>query len=66
MKNNARIFKTQAVIAALMLLAAAHLRAGRATWLNSPVDSNWNNRSNWTAGGPPNGKAIQQTEEQKQ
>ena len=55
MKNNASISKAFAVTAALMLLGAAHLRAGSATWLQNPVNSNWNSPSNWTAGGPPNG-----------
>jgi hypothetical protein len=42
-------------IAAVLLLAAQTSLAGSARWLLSPQDSAWENLSNWTAGGPPNG-----------
>jgi len=41
--------------AALLLLTAQISLAGSARWLLSPRDSAWENVSNWTAGGPPNG-----------
>jgi hypothetical protein len=41
--------------AALLLLGAQTSLAGSARWLLSPQDSAWENLSNWTAGGPPNG-----------
>ena len=41
--------------AALLLLSAQASPAGSARWLLSPQDSAWENLSNWTAGGPPNG-----------
>ena len=41
-------------VAALLLTAQVGL-AGSATWLSSPQDSAWENISNWTPGGPPNG-----------
>src|ERR1051325_8284395 len=43
------------IAAAAVLLAAQVTLAGSATWLASPVDSAWENASNWTPGGPPNG-----------
>ena len=41
--------------AALLLLSAQASPAGSARWLLSPQDSAWENLSNWTPGGPPNG-----------
>jgi len=41
--------------AALLLLTAQISLAGSARWLLSPQDSAWENLSNWTTGGPPNG-----------
>ena len=39
----------------MLLLTAQISLAGSARWLLSPQDSAWENLSNWTAGGPPNG-----------
>jgi hypothetical protein len=41
--------------AVLLLLGAQASLAGSARWLLSPQDSAWENLSNWTPGGPPNG-----------
>jgi hypothetical protein len=41
--------------AGLLLLSVQASPAGSARWLLSPQDSAWENLSNWTAGGPPNG-----------
>ena len=39
----------------MVLLTAQISMAGSARWLLSPQDSAWENLSNWTPGGPPNG-----------
>jgi len=39
----------------LLLLSVQASLAGSARWLLSPQDSEWENLSNWTPGGPPNG-----------
>ena len=41
--------------AVLLLLTAQIGLAGSARWLLAPQDSAWENLSNWTPGGPPNG-----------
>jgi hypothetical protein len=46
---------THSGAAAFLLLTAQIGLADSATWLLSPQDSAWENLSNWTAGGPPNG-----------
>ena len=43
------------IAAVLLLLTAQISMAGSARWLLSPQDSTWENLSNWTPGGPPNG-----------
>ena len=43
------------ITAAILLLTAQINLAGSATWLSSPQNSAWENASNWTPGGPPNG-----------
>ena len=56
-KTTARIsgYIIRSSSAALLLLTAQISLAGSARWLLSPQDSAWENLSNWTAGGPPNG-----------
>src|SRR6187399_1182213 len=46
-----------AAVVTLLLLTVSSSTAGSATWSATPVDINWNNAANWTAGGPPNGPA---------
>ena len=41
--------------AAALVLTSQISQAGSATWLSSPQDSAWENATNWSAGGPPNG-----------
>ena len=57
MKTKSRItsYIVHSIAAALLLLTAQISLAGSARWLLSPQDSAWENLSNWTAGGPPNG-----------
>lgn len=52
-------FRLHYLLAALILLsfAASPAFAGSATWLNSPVNGNWNSASNWTPAIVPNGAA---------
>ena len=52
-KTTAYIVHSIAVV--LVLLTAQISLAGSARWLLSPQDSAWENLSNWTPGGPPNG-----------
>jgi hypothetical protein len=47
--------------AAVLLLTAQISLAGSARWLLSPQDSAWENVSNWTPGGPPNGPSDSAT-----
>jgi hypothetical protein len=57
-KTTARIsgYTIRSGAAALLLLLTAQISlAGSARWLLSPEDSAWENVSNWTAGGPPDG-----------
>jgi hypothetical protein len=39
----------------VLMLSAQISLAASATWLSTPEDSAWENPSNWTPGGPPNG-----------
>jgi hypothetical protein len=43
------------IASALLVLTAQTSLAGSARWLLFPQDSAWENLSNWTPGGPPNG-----------
>src|SRR4051812_10582339 len=50
---------SQIVLCSLVATSAAltvkQSFAGSATWLPAPPNNRWNEASNWTAGGPPNG-----------
>ena len=54
-KSRITSYIVHSIAAALLLLTAQISLAGSARWLLSPQDSAWENLSNWTAGGPPNG-----------
>ena len=55
MKNKTTAYIVHCIAAAALLLTTQVSLAGSARWLLSPQDSAWENLSNWTAGGPPNG-----------
>ena len=56
MKRSQLKIRTTLLLAVLPLFCAALPAAGgSATWLQNAPNSNWNNASNWTAGGPPTG-----------
>nr|MBA3353947.1 hypothetical protein [Blastocatellia bacterium] len=58
MKKHAptRHFRTACLLPALLFLLAASLtRAGSATWLQTPVDSDWSSAVNWSPKTVPNG-----------
>lgn len=58
MKKHApiRLFRTACLLPALLFLLAASLtRAGSATWLQTPVDSDWSSAFNWSPKTVPNG-----------
>lgn len=51
-----RHFRTACLLPALLFLLAASLtRAGSATWLQTPVDSDWSSAVNWSPQTVPNG-----------
>src|SRR6478752_7393656 len=50
-------FKIAAFAICIGLFATVNSHAGSATWKSNPVDSNWNNTSNWTPATVPNGSA---------
>jgi len=54
-KRNITAYIIHGIAAAVLVLTAQISLAGSATWLLSPQDSAWENVSNWTPGGPPNG-----------
>lgn len=54
-KSKTTAYIVQSIAASLLLLTAQISLAGSARWLLSPQDSAWENLSNWTVGGPPNG-----------
>jgi hypothetical protein len=54
-KSKTTSYIVHSIAAALLLLTAQISLAGSARWLLSPQDSAWENLSNWTIGGPPNG-----------
>ncbi len=45
------------IISAAFVSISLVSRASTATWLDNPVNGDWNNPVNWTTGGPPNGPA---------
>src|SRR5262245_23054430 len=45
----------QGIAAAMLVLGARISLADSASWRSLPQDSAWENASNWTPGGPPNG-----------
>src|SRR5919197_1426406 len=49
------VYTVHSIAASVLVLTAPISPAGSARWLLSPQDSAWENLSNWTAGGPPNG-----------
>ncbi len=51
--QNRRLFTT--LSAFYLVFATANIHAGSATWLQNPVNGNWDVAVNWTAGGPPEG-----------
>ena len=57
MKTKSKItaYIVHSIAAAVLVLTTQISLAGSATWLLSPQDSAWENPSNWTPGGPPNG-----------
>lgn len=48
-------FTGGAFSALLLLLSIQTAHAGSATWSSFPSNDDWNDPTNWTAGGPPNG-----------
>ena len=54
-KRKTSAYIVHCIAAAVLVLTAQISLAGSARWLLSPQDSAWENLSNWTAGGPPNG-----------
>jgi autotransporter-associated beta strand protein len=50
-----RMIVKSIVPASVIMLAIQASWAGSATWQVTPMDNDWNNPANWTAGGPPNG-----------
>ena len=54
-KSRTTSYSVHSIAAVVLLLTAQISLAGSARWLLSPQDSAWENLSNWTAGGPPNG-----------
>jgi hypothetical protein len=63
LKTTARIsaYVIHSGAAAVLLVSAQVSLAASATWLASPQDSAWENLSNWTPGGPPNGPSDMAT-----
>src|SRR2546422_3042785 len=57
MKTKSKItnYIVNSIAAAVLVLTAQISLAASATWLFSPQDYAWENPSNWTPGGPPNG-----------
>ena len=45
------------VLSASIVFLPVASRADTATWLQNPINDDWNNSANWTAGGPPNSSA---------
>src|SRR6478672_11259460 len=54
-KSKTSSYIVYSIAAAVLVLRSQISLAGSARWLLSPQDSAWENVSNWTAGGPPNG-----------
>jgi hypothetical protein len=54
-KSRTTSYIVHSIAAVVLLLTAQISLAGSARWLLSPQDSAWENLSNWTAGGPPDG-----------
>ena len=54
-KRKTSAYIVHCIAAAVLVLTAQISLAGSARWLLSPQDSAWENFTNWTAGGPPNG-----------
>ena len=54
-KNRTADYVANCIAATVLMLTAQISLADSATWLSMPEDSAWENPSNWTPGGAPNG-----------